>query len=233
MKNIVIIGAGKGIGLETTRLLQPNNHVFTVSRNATAELISLNTTFYEADTATSDLSFISEIPDTIHGLVYCPGSINLKPFNRLSEKDFTDDFQQNVLGAVRTIQKVLPNLKKANGASIVLFSTVAVKMGMPFHSSVAASKGAIEGLAKSMAAEFAASKIRVNVIAPSLTDTPLAASLLSSAEKKEAAAKRHPLNSIGNPSEIAQLVSFLISEHAAFITGQVIGADGGMGSLKV
>jgi NAD(P)-dependent dehydrogenase (short-subunit alcohol dehydrogenase family) len=127
----------------------------------------------------------------------------------------------------------LPNLKKANGAGIVLFSTVAVKMGMPFHSSIASSKGAVEGLAKSLAAEFASSKIRVNVIAPSLTDTPLAASLLSNAEKKEAAAKRHPLNSIGNPAEIAQLVSFLLSDHAAFITGQVIGTDGGMGSLKV
>ena len=136
------------------------------------------------------------------------------------------------MGAVSLVQKLLPNLKRAGGASIVLFSTVAAKLGMPFHTSVAASKAAVEGLAKSLAAELASSKIRVNVIAPSLTDTPLAANLLNTAEKKEAAGKRHPLQRVGTAEEMAQLVSFLLSDNSSWITGQVIGVDGGMGSLK-
>ena len=173
------------------------------------------------------------MPEEIHGLVYCPGSINLKPFNRLTQQDFINDFQQNVLGAVAIIQKLLPNLKKANGASIVLFSTVAAKLGMPFHASIAASKAAIEGLAKSLAAELAGSKIRVNVIAPSLTDTPLATALLNTSEKKDASGKRHPLQRVGTAEEMAKFVAFLISEDSSWITGQIIGIDGGMGSLKV
>jgi 3-oxoacyl-[acyl-carrier protein] reductase len=170
---------------------------------------------------------LTDLPEVIHGVVYCPGSINLRPFNRLTAQDFLNDFQQNVLGAIAVIQYLLPRLKKADGASIVLFSTVAVKIGMPFHASIAAAKGAVEGLAKSLAAELATSKIRVNVIAPSLTDTPLASALLSSDEKREAAAKRHPLNSIGSADEIGQLVAFLIQDNSRWITGQVIGVDGG------
>ena len=151
----------------------------------------------------------------------------------MTRQDFENDFSQNVLGAVAILQKILPNLKKANGASIVLFSTVAAKLGMPFHSSIAAAKGAIEGLAKSLAAELAAANIRVNVIAPSLTDTPLAGPLLSTPEKREAAAKRHPLQRVGTPEEIAQMIEFLLSDKSSWITGQIIGIDGGMGSLKV
>jgi NAD(P)-dependent dehydrogenase (short-subunit alcohol dehydrogenase family) len=192
----------------------------------------LKTRFYQIDISKDDLDALNDLPEVIDGLVFCPGSINLKPFNRLTTQDFLNDFNQNVLGAVALIQKILPNLKRANGASIVLFSTVAAKLGMPFHASVAASKAAIEGLAKSLAAEFAVSKIRVNVIAPSLTDTPLAAFLLNTDEKKEASGKRHPLQRIGTAEEIAQLVSFLLSDAASWITGQIIGADGGMGSLK-
>jgi 3-oxoacyl-[acyl-carrier protein] reductase len=233
MKNILIIGAGKGIGLSTVKNLQHTHNLFTVSRHLTPELSAENTVFFELDTANDNLDILAILPDEIHGLVYCPGSINLKPFNRLTTQDFLNDFHQNVLGAINTIQYILPKLKKANGASIVLFSTVAVKIGMPFHASIAASKGAIEGLAKSLAAEYAGSKITVNVIAPSLTDTPLASMLLSTDEKKEASNKRHPLQRIGNPHEISKLVSFLLSDDASWMTGQIIGIDGGMGSLKV
>ena len=232
MKNIIIAGAGRGIGLKTAELLNGQHQLFTISRNETAELEVLKTRFFQIDISKDDLNALNDLPEVIDGLVFCPGSINLKPFNRLTTQDFLTDFNQNVLGAVALIQKILPNLKRANGASIVLFSTVAAKLGMPFHASVAASKAAIEGLAKSLAAEFAVSKIRVNVIAPSLTDTALAAFLLNTDEKKEASGKRHPLQRIGTAEEIAQLVSFLLSDAASWITGQIIGADGGMGSLK-
>lgn len=233
MKNILIVGAGKGIGLQTATILQATNNLYTVSRNATDALSALNTNFYHINVATDSLDILDTLPTEIHGLVFCPGSINLKPFNRLSTDDFVNDFNQNVLGAIKTIQKILPALKRANGASVVLFSTVAAKLGMPFHASIAASKGAIEGLAKSLAAELASAKIRVNVIAPSLTDTPLAAMLLNTDEKKEASGKRHPLQRVGTTNDMAQLAAFLLSNNASFITGQIIGVDGGMGSLKV
>lgn len=232
MKNIIIAGAGKGIGLKTAELLKDTNQLFTIARNNTPELSALSTKFYQLDLVTDNLDTLNDLPETIEGLVYCPGSINLKPFNRLTAQDFLNDFTQNVLGAVSLIQKLLPKLKRAGGASIVLFSTVAVKLGMPFHASIAASKAAVEGLAKSLAAELASAKIRVNVIAPSLTDTPLAANLLNTEEKKEAAGKRHPLQRVGTAEEMAQLVSFLLSDNSSWITGQVIGVDGGMGSLR-
>ena len=232
MKNIIIAGAGRGIGLKTAELLNGQHRLFTISRNETAELEVMNTKFYQIDISKDDLNALNDLPEVIDGLVFCPGSINLKPFNRLTAQDFLNDFNQNVLGAVNLVQKILPNLKRAGGASIVLFSTVAAKLGMPFHTSVAASKAAVEGLAKSLAAELASSKIRVNVIAPSLTDTPLAANLLNTEEKKEAAAKRHPLQRVGTAQEMAQLVSFLLSDNSSWITGQVIGVDGGMGSLR-
>ncbi|MFZ4544754.1 MAG: SDR family NAD(P)-dependent oxidoreductase [Saprospiraceae bacterium] len=233
MKNILIIGAGKGIGLKSAELLSKEHQVISISRNETVELKSLNTHFYQLDVSKDELEVLNGLPEQIHGLVYCPGSINLKPFNRLSEQDFLADFQQNVMGAIRIIQKILPKMKKANGASIVLFSTVAVKLGMPFHASIAASKGAIEGLAKSLAAELAISGIRVNVIAPSLTETPLAANLLSTPEKKEASAKRHPLQRIGTAEEMAHMVEFLLSDHSSWMTGQIIGIDGGIGATRV
>jgi NAD(P)-dependent dehydrogenase (short-subunit alcohol dehydrogenase family) len=233
MNNIVIVGAGKGIGLKTAETLNNEHNVITISRNLTTELDQLKTKFFALDVTTGDLNVPGDFPDQIHGLVYCPGTINLKPFNRLTTQDFLNDFSQNVLGAIPIIQKLLPNLKRADGASIVMFSTVAVKLGMPFHSSIAAAKGAVEGLAKSLAAEFAVHKIRVNVIAPSLTDTPLASGLLNTDEKRVASGKRHPLQRVGTADEMARLVSFLISEDNSWITGQIIGVDGGMGSLKV
>lgn len=232
MKNIIIAGAGKGIGLKTAELLKNTNHLFTIARNNTSELSALPTNFYQLDLVTDNLDTLNDLPEIIHGLVYCPGSINLKPFNRLTAQDFLNDFNQNVLGAVNLVQKLLPNLKRAGGAGIVLFSSVAVKLGMPFHASVATSKAAVEGLAKSLAAELASAKIRVNVIAPSLTDTPLAANLLNTEEKKEAAGKRHPLQRVGTAQEMAQLVSFLLSDNSSWITGQIIGVDGGIGSLR-
>lgn len=231
MKNILIVGAGRGIGLKSAELLKDEN-LYTISRNFTPELESLKTHFFQLD-VTKDHLEVLNLPDELHGIVYCPGSINLKPFHRLSEEEFLSDFNQNFLGAVRIIQQCLPLLKKSRAASIVLFSTVAAKVGMPFHTSIAASKGAIEGFAKSLAAELSNYKVRVNVIAPSLSDTRLAANLLSTEDKRTASAKRHPLQRIGSAEDSAELVSFLISEKSSWITGQIIGVDGGLGNIKI
>ncbi|MFC6267908.1 SDR family NAD(P)-dependent oxidoreductase [Frigoriflavimonas asaccharolytica] len=230
-KNIIVIGAGKGIGLKIVENLALQNSVYALSRTSTEEIKNLNVNFHQFDVL-SDTYDQFEFPEEIHGLVYCPGSINLKPFNRLSESDFIEDFQINFLGAVKAVQHFLPALKKSRNASIVFFSTVAAKIGMPFHASIASSKGAIEGLTISLAAELSNFNIRVNAIAPSLTNTTLAEKLLSSPEKMEASANRHPLKRVGNPGEMAKIASFLLSENASWITGQVIAVDGGMGSIK-
>jgi NAD(P)-dependent dehydrogenase (short-subunit alcohol dehydrogenase family) len=233
MKNILIVGASKGVGLELAKLATTQANVYTASRTYTPELSALSTQYITLDIRENMTTQLDGLPDELHGVIYCPGSIHLKPFNRLTPTDFMADFEQNVLGAVKVIQAVLPRLKKANGAGIVLFSTVAAKVGMPFHASIAASKAAIEGLTKSLAAEYAGANIRVNAIAPSLTDTSLASGLLNTPEKREASAKRHPLNMIGNPADMAALAWFLVSEEAKFMTGQIVGVDGGIGSLKI
>jgi 3-oxoacyl-[acyl-carrier protein] reductase len=232
MKNIVIIGCGQGIGLATATLLSGGNNVIGISRSHTAEIERLDIEFHELDIFKGNLDDIN-FPEVIDGLVYAPGSINLKPFNRLSGEDFKHDFEINVIGAVKCIQKILPNLKKSGSASVVLFSSVAAKLGMPFHASVSASKSAVEGLTKSLAAELSSQKIRVNAIAPSLTDTNLASQLLSTTEKREASAKRHPLQRIGNAYEMAKMAEFLLSPDSSWMTGQIIGIDGGMGNVKL
>ena len=230
-KNILIVGASSGIGFETAKsLLSKGYNIFSASRNQ-PDLAGI--THITWDAQNPDASVFIALPEEIHGVVYCPGTINLKPFHRLSQEDFKNDFQINVLGAVAVLQAILPKLKKANGASIVLFSTVAAKIGLGFHASIAASKGAIEGLTLSLAAELSSNKIRVNCIAPSLTDTPLAKNLLSTDEKKEASNKRHPIGRFGTSTDIANITSFLISDESSWITGQVLGVDGGMGSIKM
>jgi NAD(P)-dependent dehydrogenase (short-subunit alcohol dehydrogenase family) len=227
-KNYLIVGGSSGIGLATARVLVAQGHgVHVLSRSVPA---LDNITHLPGDALVGDFN-AAAMPDTLHGLVYCPGSINLKPFHRLTVQDFTADFAINVLGAVNILQRALPALKAAPQSSVVLYSTVAVQQGMGFHASVAAAKGALEGLGRSLAAEWAP-KIRVNVVAPSLTRTPLAAKLLSSEDKEKAAAERHPLKRIGEADELAQLTCFLLSDHAGWITGQVLHADGGLSAIR-
>jgi len=234
-KNILLVGASSGIGLATARLLHGlKANLFTASRHESAELVELGTTFLSLDvTQPFAPTTFDALPDTLHGVVYCPGSIKLRPFERIPVADFRQDFELNVLGAVQVLQAVMKRLKRAEGgASVVLFSTVAADTGMAFHASIATAKAAVEGLTRALAAEYAASGVRVNCVAPSLTDTPLAAALLNSPEKAEASAKRHPLQRIGQPQDLAYMASFLLSDHSSFITGQVLPVDGGMGKLK-
>lgn len=227
-KNILIIGGNTGIGKNIVELLNDGeNELFLASRSK-GDIEGDKINFQEID-VTED--FELELPEHLDGLVYCPGTINLKPFHRLKEEDFISDFKVNHLGAVKVIQKALKALKKSENASIVLFSTVAVQTGLTFHSSVASAKGAIEGLGKALAAELAP-KIRVNVIAPSLTNTPLASQLLSSDDKKKANAERHPLKRLGETQDIANAAEFLLSEKSGWVTGQVFTIDGGLGSLR-
>jgi NAD(P)-dependent dehydrogenase (short-subunit alcohol dehydrogenase family) len=232
-KNILIIGGTSGIGLELTKKVVAEGHnVIVASRNPSEELQKLGVTHITWDATQAVGDSFDTLPEEIHGLAYCPGTINLKPFQRLSEEEFMHDYQVNALGAVRVLQATMKQLRKSKGASVVLFSTVAVALGMNFHSSIAMAKSAVEGLTKSLAAEWAMHKVRVNALAPSLTDTPLAEKLLSSPEKKEASDKRHPIGRVGTSEDLANAALFLLSEQSSWVTGQIIGIDGGMGTLK-
>ncbi|MET4108019.1 SDR family oxidoreductase [Hymenobacter sp. UYP22] len=232
-KNILIVGASSGIGLATARLLHGlGAQLYTASRHESGELAELGTTFLPLDVTQPIGAALDGLPEVLHGVVYCPGNIKLRPFERIPVEDFRGDFELNVLGAVQVLQASMKRLKKAGGASVVLFSTVAAETGMAFHASIATAKAAVEGLTRALAAEYAASNIRVNAVAPSLTNTPLAATLLNTPEKAEASAKRHPLQRIGEPEDLAYMASFLLSDHGSFITGQVLPVDGGMGRLK-
>lgn len=228
-RNILLIGGSTGIGFEIANQLVKENNVIVASRNKGD--LNKEIKHLEFDVLEDNIEDL-ELPDEIHGLVYCPGSINLKPFKMLKHKDFEEEINLNFLGLVKVVQAVMPKLKKAENASLVFFSTVAVKVGMPFHTSVAAAKGAIEGFAKALAAEYAPT-LRVNVIAPSLTDTPLAGKLLSNDSKKEKMSERHPLKRIGNTKDIANAAIFLLSEQNSWITGQIIGVDGGLSTLNI
>ena len=230
MKNILLIGGSYGIGLALAKELQFENNVYIASRS-NENLADVKVTHISFD-ATTDTIDTSQLPAIIDGLVYCPGSINLRPFKGLKPEAFETDLQINFLSLVKVIQSVLPNLLASEQASIVAFSSVAATMGMPFHTSVAASKGAIEGFAKALAAEYAP-KMRVNVIAPSLTDTPLADKFLNNETKQEKSAERHPLKRFGKPEDSAQMATFLLSDKSSWISGQIFHVDGGMSTLLV
>lgn len=229
-KNVLLIGGSHGIGLAVAQMLAEDHNVIIASRTS-SNLEHLDVTHFEFDVTRDDITIL-DLPDTIDGLVYFPGSINLKPFRAIRQEDFQEDLEINFLSLVKVIQGLLPKLKKSSQASLVFFSSVAVKLGMPYHTSVSASKGAIEGFSKALAAEYAPS-FRVNVIAPSLTDTPLAGKLLSSEEKRQKMDMRHPLKRIGASTDIANLVVFLLSDKSSWMTGQVLGMDGGLSTINL
>ncbi|GAB5538184.1 MAG: SDR family oxidoreductase [Salibacteraceae bacterium] len=228
MKTLVV-GGSKGIGKACVEGLLGEGHEVIVASRSNDEISHLPVDYCELDVL-EDVSILSDY-DELDNLIFCPGSINLNPFHRIKPEEFAEDFNLNVVAAVKCIQACLPALKKSESAAIVLFSTVAVNRGMGLHASVAASKGAIEGISKSLSAELAPN-IRVNTIAPSLTDTPLAHSLLSNDKKKEASAERHPLKRVGRPIDIASMAIHLVSDRGSWITGQVIGIDGGMSTVR-
>jgi len=229
-KNILVIGGSSGIGLALVTLLSPDNNVYVASRSS-ERIDGLKVNYIPFD-ATKDTIDTSLLPETLDGFVYCPGSINLRPFKGLKIEAFTDDFEINVMGAVKSLKSVLGLLLASTKASsVVFYSTVAVQTGMPFHSSISASKGAIEGLTRSLAAEFAP-KIRVNAIAPSIVDTPLASKFLNNDVKMEKANERHPLGRIGTAKELADVTAFLLDDQSSWMTGRILQIDGGIGNLK-
>ena len=230
MKNYLVIGGSSGIGKEISELLSKKNIVFSTSRNELNES-NQNIRHIKYDVLEDELD-PGLLPNQIDGFVYCPGTINLRPFRSLKLETFRSDLELNLIGAIKTLQIILTRLQQSPSSSIIFYSTVAVKTGMPFHSSVSSSKSALEGLTKSLAAEFAPN-IRVNCIAPSIVDTPLANKFLNTEDKIEKAAARHPLNKIGTAKEIAQLTQYLLDEKSKWITGQIINIDGGISSVKV
>lgn len=227
MKTIAIIGGSKGIGNAIATSQIKNNHVVNISRTAPS-ISSENLTHYTCDILQDELPEL----ETVDTLIYCPGSINLKPISRLKTDDFRNDYEINVIGAVKAIQKYLPKLKNGQNPTILLFSTVAAKLGMPFHASIAAAKSGVEGLVKSLAAEFAPT-IRVNAIAPTVTNTDLAAKLLRNEKMMENITERHPLKKYLQPEEVADMADFLISEKSNSVSGQIFTVDCGIVSLKL
>lgn len=234
-KSFVVAGGSQGIGLSITRGLHRLGATVHVMSRTTGELPQSDQILHQTvDFATED-TIPAEFPETIHGAVYCPGTINLRSFRGLPLETFRHDFEVNLLGAVKFLKGCLSGLKKGGAeraSSVVLFSTVAVQTGLPMHCSVASAKGGVEGLTRSLAAELAPA-VRVNCLAPALTDTPLAASFFSSPEKRSAMDARYPLARAGQPEDLAEAALWLLEERGGWITGQIIHVDGGLSSLRV
>lgn len=229
-KHYVVVGGSHGIGFGLVTRLAEQGQVTVLSRESEQLADVANVQHHHFDVMTEAVP-ADALPESIDGLAYCPGSINLGPLRGVKPEAMLADFQLNAVGAVTCLQAALPAMKKAGASSMLLFSTVAVAQGLPMHTSVAAAKGAVEGLTRSLAAELAP-KVRVNCLAPALTATPLAERLISTDEKRAAMAKRYPLGRIGEVDDLASIGAFLLGPESSWITGQIIGVDGGMSSLR-
>ncbi|EMI15682.1 3-oxoacyl-(acyl-carrier-protein) reductase [Rhodopirellula maiorica SM1] len=235
-KTFLILGGSHGIGFGITeRLLRRGGSVVVISRTR-GQLddldpsLAANLTHHAADVTTDAIDTVA-LPDRIDAMAYCVGSIGLSPLRMTKAESMRQDFELNVIGAMRVMQRALPAMKAAESSSVVLFSTVAVGRGLAMHTSVSAAKGAVEGIARCWAAELAP-HVRVNCIAPALTDTPLSERLLSSDAKRDAMAAVYPLGRIGHVNDCASMATFLLSDESSWITGQVIGVDGGLSRVQ-
>ena len=225
MKNVLLVGAGSAIGKAARGLLEADGaEVIAWSRDGSSDSIALG------DYVHGDLP---DLPETLDGMVYLPGTARLAPFNRITLESFREDWEINIGGFIRILQKAVLALTKGSDPSVVAVSTVAVGTGLSFHTSVSQAKGALEAMIRALAAEYAPKRVRFNAVAPSLTDTPMTHSMVNTPEKKERLEKRHPLGRIGSPEDIANAIVFLLSDRASWITGQVLGVDGGIGSLRL
>ncbi|MEM9941416.1 MAG: SDR family oxidoreductase [Planctomycetota bacterium] len=231
MKNYVVAGGSSGIGFGIVeRLVTAGNSVIVLSRT-NEKLQTMQGVQHLSIDFSDPECVVGDLPAEIDGVVYAPGSLNLRSFRGLKPDDFRKDFEINIIGAVKLLQAALKGLKAVQQSSVVMFSTVAVEQGMAVHSSIAASKGAVEGLVKSLAAELAP-KIRFNCVAPALTDTPLTTRFFSDAEKAAAMGEKYALKRTGTVDDMAEAALFLLGEKSSWITGQVLGVDGGMSSLR-
>jgi NAD(P)-dependent dehydrogenase (short-subunit alcohol dehydrogenase family) len=229
-KNYVIIGGSSGIGKELVSILAREGHNVFATYNEN-KVKNNDKVQYQKFNVLNDSLNLDNLPDEIDGLVYCPGSINLKPFKRFKDEDFISDFKLQVVGATSVIKALIPRLATGENSSIVLFSTIAVQNGFNFHSQVSISKGAIEGLTRSLAAELAP-KIRVNAVAPSITDTSLAGKFLNTPQKIAAQAEKNPLKKIGEVKDVAEAAAYLLTDKSSWTTGQILHVDGGSSTIK-
>lgn len=228
-KNILLIGGSHGIANAIVQQLHQQHNVYVACREN--DNLPSTVTHIAFDAVTDQLD-LNALPDYLDGFAYCPGSINLKPFKMLRQEHYEQDMEINFFSMIKATRSVLPLLTKKGNSSMVFFSSVAVGTGMPFHTSIAAAKGAIEGFSRALAAEYAP-QVRVNVIAPSLVDTPLAGRLLNNDTKKEKMGTMHPLKRVGTPQDVAQMACFLLEQNNGWMTGQVIGIDGGKSTLNI
>lgn len=229
MANYLVVGGSSGIGAACVKKLLESGHQVwaTWYKHAPEPAADVQYTQWDARSAEAP----AFLPESLDGVIYCPGSIQLKPFHRIAPDDFHVEFNLHVTGLVKILQAAYPALKKSDRAAVVAFSTVAVQHGFTMHTLVSSAKGALEGLVRALAAEWAPA-IRVNAIAPGLTDTPLAAGLLSTDEKRQANAQRYPLKRIGTAEDMAAAAVFLLSPESAWITGEILHIDGGMSAIR-
>ena len=236
-ERVVIYGAYGAIGSAVARLVHARGGrlhlVGRDERRLSALATELEARYTIGDVLDEELSarVLHDVGDPVTGLVYAVGTINLKGVSQLSTEDYLHDYRVNAVGAAHAVKAVLGPLKAGGRGAVVLFSSVAARQGFAMHASIGMAKGAVSALTLSLAAELAP-RVRVNAVAPSLTETPLAAGLLRNERVRDSLAAFHPIPRLGSAEDSAYLAAFLLSAHASWITGQIIGVDGGRATLR-